>query len=203
MQNNKKIIVLVVQFIVSVTPLANGHEYARSELGTVRREIRKRFISPATRDVLLLAAQDRHLDTQFQKYLDEDPMMQKIEEIRSEGTSGDALSVISFVGDVKKDFADKGEELTDEWETAMQHKNMAQLVCVVGVVVGIAGVSMRTPLAGLAGGIMVTGGGYGWYVNGNKVDTIPTHLKTVHTMEEKVNRIIIVQQTNQKKSGKK
>ena len=186
-----KTFTLIIALILSFTHTSHGN-YSHPELNGVREHIKKNFIARSTPEIIKLIADEKALENKFQQYLEEDPMMKKIEEIATDGTSGASLSVITFSEDVKKDFDNKGKHLTKEFEKAVIRKNASILIGALGFGGFILGVGAGNP-ALVATGAGFTGlGGVGYYVYGNEVNTLPKHIKTVHTMEEKWNGRVII-----------
>lgn len=87
-----------------------------------RKEINNRYINLSTDQVCQAIKDERPVSEKFEEYLDKDNRVNKIIEIRKQGTTVDSLKATEMVTNVSKDFAKKQSSLLSniKWATRIQ-----------------------------------------------------------------------------------
>jgi hypothetical protein len=195
MKKNTHIIVIFFNIFFVLTNTMNGND--SDVLNKTTEKIHKEFIDIETSEVIKLQKKDRPLEKKFQEYLKNDSLMQKVIQTNQEGTGEFATKVVLFSQNIEKDLEAKGDQLIDEYGWSIRKKDWSLIGIVGGTALVAASCFYKNTATGIGGSIAIVGGGYGYYENSKKVNTIPTHIKVVYSMEEKWKQSFEQQQKDQ------
>lgn len=179
---------MISLFLVALGLISNAEEYSCVEVGKIRTSIQQDFLAYQSSEVAHNANKKKALDKKFQLYLDEDQLMQKIKQIDIDGTSGTALSVISMAQDVTGDFQEKSDKLFSSLHFYTKTEVVSQEAVLLGAaLLIIATMAPQRDKSGLVAGGMgfLTIGGAGSIYSSRQKRSLPVHIKTINTMEEK------------------